>query len=393
MPVLFTATTTCQNVMDSVARDVRQTISSTATPDTTVLIDYVNRVHQDILRTSKWYFLFSAPQQFVTQLGVTNYWLGPTGTGPSNAYDTELNLSDIRTIKSKTVYDRSNFCALNHIDEAPLVSKVSFADDTSRPGRPAVWRQSVDAPLVMNIYPAPDNQNTYAPQPEPLIVNTVAGGALPARIYFVAATFVDSLGGESTAPQAAKIFVPAGQLLIVQPPKEPLASGTTGILYDRYNIYATNAGVTESTFIGTSNLTQQATLISTASTWTEPTSGLTTVGSHPPSFNGVEPIDGYIIEFRYLKLRQQITSAGQTLQVPDDYKDIMVAGVNAYTFSYLTRPQEAGAWMSKFKEGLVQIIRDINFIPRGSEYIQPDPTSIGQRLPAVESIDLSVLQS
>lgn len=392
MPVLFTATTTCQNVMDSVARDVRQTLSSTATPDTTVLIDYVNRIHQDILRTSKWYFLFSAPQEFVTQLGVTNYWLGPTGAGPSNAYDTGLNLTDIRTVKSKTVYDRSNFCALNHIDEAPLVSKVSFADDTSRPGRPAVWRQSVDSPLVMNIYPAPDNQNTYAPQPEPLIVGTTPGGALPDRIYFVAATFVDSLGGESTAPQAAKIYVPAGQLLLVQPPMEPLVSGTSGIKYSRWNVYASNAGVTETIFIQSNQLTRQASLISTGSTWTEPVGGLTTVGTHPPSFNGVEPIDGYIIEFRYLKLRAQVTTAGQVLQVPDDYKDIMVAGVNAYAFAYLTRPQEAAAWMGKFKEGLVQIIRDINFIPRGSEYIQPDPTSIGQRLPAVESIDLSVLQ-
>src|SRR6266702_745714 len=134
MPVLFSATTTAQSVINSVAQDVRQTLSATdPTNGQLTLLDYVDRISKEMLRASRWVFLLSTPRQFMTQLGVTNYWIGPTGTGPANAFDTGLNLSNLRIIKPKSVYDRSNFTALGHVDEQPLAARLFFPDGTARP--------------------------------------------------------------------------------------------------------------------------------------------------------------------------------------------------------------------------------------------------------------------
>lgn len=378
--------------MDAVARDVRQTLSSGALPDSAILLDYTNRVSQEMLRTSRWMFTLGTVQMFVTQLGVSNYWIGPTGQAPAGVFDTGLNLTDFRRIKPKSVKDRSNFRTLGHFDESPLTAKLSFSDNTPRLGRPAVWRQDAQSPSIINLYPSPDNQNNYSPQPTPPILGVVPGGALPARLYFVTVTFVDSLGNESTAPYAQNIFVPANMILQVFPPVEPEIAGQSGIRYDRYNVYAANAGTNEDNIIYYSNTTQQTTLVSTNYPWFEPLTGLTTTGPNPPSTNNVMPINGYIIEFRYFQQRAQITDSSQVLQIPDDYKDVLIAGVDAMTFHYLTRPQEAMAKYQIYRDGLSQIIRDLNFITKGGDYIVVDGASVGQFLPAVESIDLSVLQ-
>lgn len=390
---LFTTTTTAQSVMDAVARDVRQQLSSTDTtaPDPTILLDYTNRVSLEMLRTSRWMFTLAGVKAFVTQLGVTDYWVGPTGQAPAGIYDTGLNLTDFRLVKPKSVKDRSNFRTLGHMDESPLHAKLAYSDRSPRLGRPAVWRQDSATPSVINIYPAPDNQNSFTPQPEPPILGYAPGGALPDRIYFVTVTFVDTFGNESTAPLAQQIYVPANQLLQVFPPIEPEPSGTSGIKYDRYNVYATNVGTNEKNIIYYANTTQQTTLVSVNYPWFEPTLGLTTTGPNPPATNNVQPINGYVIEFRYHRQRIQLSDPGQVLQIPDDYKEVLIAGVDAMTFAYLTRPQEAIQKYQIYRDGLSQIIRDLNFISKGIEYISPDGASIGQFLPAVESIDLSVL--
>lgn len=388
---LFTQSTTAQNVMDAVARDVRQTLSSTTLPDSTVLLDYVNRVSLEMLQTSRWMFTLGLPQAFVTQLGVSNYWVGPAGQAPAGVFDTGLNLTDFRVVKPKSVKDRSNFRTLGHVQESPVTAKLAFSDNTSRLGRPAVWRQDAQSPSIINIYPSPDNQNNYSPQPTPPILGVVSGGALPARLYFVTITFVDSLGNESTAPYAQNIFVPANMLLQVFPPIEPQIAGQSGIRYDRYNVYAANAGTNEDNIIYYANTTLQTTNVGTNYPWFEPVSGLTSNGANPPSTNNVMPINGYIIEFRYYQQRIQVTDPNQLLQIPDDYKPCLIAGVDALAFHYLTRPQEAMQKYQIYRDGLSQIIRDLNFITKGGDYISPDGASVGQFLPAIESIDLSVL--
>lgn len=391
MPVLFSTTTTAQQIMNATSQDVRNQLSGINAPDNVVILDYVNRVSLEMLQLSKWIFLLSTPQQFVTQLGVSSYWIGPTGTGPSNAYDTGLNLSDVRNIKPKSVLDRSNFRKLGQADEQPLAAKLGYPDATMRPGRPALWRQDETTPNVLNIYPAADNQNTYSPQPISPICTTTPGGALANRIYFVTVTFIDSFGSESTAPFPTEIFVPAGRLLVVNGPVEPLIAGTTGVQYNRYNVYASSAGANETVEISGQNTTQQATLIATSSTWTEPTSGLTTIGPPPPGTNSVEPITGYIIEFRYYRQRAQLTLASQVIQIPDDYRHVVIAGTNAYVFQYLFRAPESQRWYQLYQDGIAKIIRDINFMSKGGEYISPDGASVGGFLPAVEVVDLGLL--
>lgn len=391
MPALFTTSTTAQNIMDAVARDVRQSISSTATPDSVILLDYVNRVSEELLRASKFIFLLSAPQQFITQLNVSSYWVGPNQTGPLDAYDTSLNLTDLRIVKPKSVIDRSNFRYLGHTDESPVAARLAFSDSTSRVGRPAEWRQDESSPFVINIYPAPDNQNTYTPVPYSPICTRLLGGPLLARFYYITTTYIDSFGNESTAPPPAKIFIPAGSTVLVNPPVSPVLAATDGVQYNRYNVYALEAPGNITPDV--SDLTLQFTAIglSTGNKWNEPTTGLTTNGANPPSENMLEPLDGYVIEFRYFQQRVPIIAVGQILQVPDDYKDVVIAGVNAVTFMYLTRPTEAMHWYQLYKDGISQIIRDINFMSRGGGYIQPDPTTTGNFLPTVETIDLSVL--
>jgi len=337
-------------------------------------------------------FLQGPKQLFVTQLGVTDYWIGPNLTGPLTAYDTALNLADLRIIKPKSVIDRSNFRVLGHLDEQPLSARLAFSDTTSRPGRPSNWRQDEETPNILNIYPAPDNQNNFSPQPEPPITSRLISGSLGNRIYFISLTYVDTLGNESTPSPPAQLFVPANSVLVVNPPQEPIPSATPGVLYNQYNVYAGSV-TSANQSLDASDLTLQTTgtLLSTGIQWTEPDTGLTTTGVNPPITNGLVPIDGYVIEFRYFQLRVPVTAATQVLQIPDDYKDVVVAGVNAVTFMYLTRPTEAMRWYQLYKDGLGQIVRDINFISRGGEYIAPDPVTTGSFLPTVETIDLSSL--
>src|SRR5581483_10718665 len=147
---LFTTSTTVQNILDGVAQDIRQQLSSQdPARGQGILLDYVNRAQLEILRASRFLFLLSAPQRFITQLGVTDYWLGEAGQPPAGCADTGLNLEDLRTIKPGTVYDRTNNVQLGRVEEAPLVSKLEFPDASFRMFHPATWRQSPTTPLVL----------------------------------------------------------------------------------------------------------------------------------------------------------------------------------------------------------------------------------------------------
>src|ERR1700675_2046402 len=129
MPVLFSATTTAQTIINSTAQDARQTLSATdPTNGQLTMLDYVSRISLEMLRASRWVFLLSTPQQFMTQLGVINYWIGPIGSAPPGTYDTGLNISNLRIVKPKSVYDRSNFTALGHVDEQPLAARLFYPD-------------------------------------------------------------------------------------------------------------------------------------------------------------------------------------------------------------------------------------------------------------------------
>lgn len=367
-PVL-NATTTVQNIIDGTAQDIRQQMSSAGSPGQAILIDYCNRVSLTLLRASRWTFLQSGPQRFVTQMGVGDYWIGAAGSAPTGVWDTGLNLTDLDRIKEDAVYDRSNFRALTKVEALPIAKNLSFSDASLRPGRPDVFRQDIqDTPNVLNIYPAPDNANLYQPEPDPPACETTSGGSLAGRIYYVRVTFVDSLGNESSAPgTAAKIFIPANFLITVLPPSDPALKSSTGVKYDRYNVYA-------STTLGSECL--QTSNVSTGSNWTEPSSGLLTGTAIFPTANNVEPVDGYVIEFSYWKQRIALTNVSQVIQVPDVYKDVVIAGVNSFAFQYLNRPQESALWRQVFQAGIVGMIHDRNLY-RSKDWMRPDPAAIG----------------
>ena len=66
-----------QDVVNAVIQD-----SQNQTTNRTALYDYVDRIHQRILRESQWRFLLSDPQTFVTMPGVSSYTL-VSGTPPA----------------------------------------------------------------------------------------------------------------------------------------------------------------------------------------------------------------------------------------------------------------------------------------------------------------------
>lgn len=375
--------TTVQQIANSVTIDIMNQIGT----NHPVFLDYCNRINLDMLRATKWDFLLADVQTFLTRQGATAYWIGATGSAPNGTYDTGLNITDIKFVQHGSVYDRSNFKTLGSVAEAPVSAVLSYTDGSSRPGRPAVYRNNVDTPFILNLYPASDQQNNQSPQPEPPLVSIVAGGTMPARSYNLITTFVDALNGESTvAAYSTPLYIPANFLAVVQAPTTLVSTNDAGVPYNRYNVYAS----------ATSGIPQNMTLqtvspINLGINWTEPTGGLTTTGVNPPSFNSTATYNGYVIQFRYYRTETLITSFAQTLQIPDRYSDIVVAGVNWLALKFLSRSQEAAEWYATYRTGMVAMVRDRNQQNRFADYIAPDPSSLGGMLPTIETIDLSLL--
>jgi hypothetical protein len=353
------------------SQDIRSQLANSGT-DQSILVSFVERIQLDMLRTSNWTFLLSGAKQFITQTGVTDYWIGATGSQPSGAVDTGLNLTDLKRINEDSVYDRSNFRQLDKIEYKPNAPGLSYADNTSRQDIPRAWVEDPDRPYLFRLFPAPKNANGYQPVPESPICTTTVSGTLPNRIYWVNVTLVDSLGNESTAaPNPTKIFVPANSVLVVNAPVPGITQSASGVQYNQYNVYAYNAGTTV-TSSGYGTLTKQTvTPVSITNTWTEPTSGLTTTGTSAPAANNLTPLDGYIIEFKYWQQRPAGLSAGSTLLIPDEYKDVIVAGTNWLASQFINKATDTQYWGGIYQNGLRTMIRDRNLSPK-RDFIQPD---------------------
>lgn len=366
-------TVTAQLVVNSVSADLLQRIA----PEDPVLLDYINRVQLQLMRASRWQFLLSAPQRFVTRTDVTDYWIGAAGSNPINLIDTGLNITNLGPIKTDTFYDRSNFRLLKRVVEAPLMARFMFRDASARKGPPRLWRCAPDTGCVINLYPAPDNQNNFQPSPEAPSLFTTAGGVLANRIYFVRVTYVDSLGNESAASDEARLFVPAGQLISVAPPIE-IPTAASGIGYAKYNVYIFNAGTSLTTTTGNETLVTQGGALANTVAYTEPATGFLTGGRAFPTANNVEVLGGYLIEFRYFQAKPQVSSLSNTLLVPADYFDVLVAGVNYFTSAFLKDQEAREYWKGEFDAGVVGMLRDKNLFPKGPDYISPDPASQSQ---------------
>lgn len=96
----------------------------------------------------------------------------------------------------------------------------------------------------------------------------------------------------------------------------------------------------------------------------------------PTLLNIYPPSDkAYTIDFRYYKIRVQLTADNQILQIPDDYKDVVCAGVNWLAAKYLDRMEDAQHWFSVYQAGKTQMIKDANLFPRDGEFVRPDAAS------------------
>jgi hypothetical protein len=302
---------TVQDVISASAQDIRQVLSGTAVPGQTILIDYCNRIHLDLLRWSRWRFLLANVQRFVTVLGQTDYYVGDITQVPSGTSNTGLNLTDIGFVKKDSVFDRTNFRRLGQTAESPL--GIEFSSNAL----PRLWRNDgTSTPNVINLYP-PSQEGTQV---------SVTSGVRTSNVTTITTATAHLIGSSSR--------------------------------------YVTIAGFTDTVFNGTFPVKQ----VLTSTTFTYNNTGANNLES-PAS---ATCLGGFGIDFRYYKRRAQLTNAGQLLQVPDDYFDIMVAGVNWLAFKYLMKPEDTQHWQQVYQAGKVQIVKDGNLFPRGEEFITPD---------------------
>ena len=478
-----------QDVVNSVIQD-----SQSQTTNRTALYDYLDRIHQRILRESQWRFLLSDPQTFVTMPGVASYTL-VDGTPPPGSFQTQNMLTDFANIAPGSVFDLTTWTKIEEdSDSQTTLNYFIYRDGSLRYGCPRTYENLISSPGTIILKPVPDAQNLYYPVPETPEVTYFLGGSLPARIYYGVITFVDSLNGESTQCVIPfTIAVPAGYLVTVHSPN-PTLGGISGnqVVYGWWNVYigmslnnyyrqnttsipigtdwtesvlGINIGAlqipsmgplppaTSNTFLeilptgqlttttgdspyipalweisdsngawwevtvqtsppymletvsvpvnrnNTTNVFPAIYLTDSGnvSTWkiTVTTSGqleanvfstpptTATINGQPPTTTTIQPLNAYVIQFRYYQTRNQITSANPTqiLQIPYAYRDIVIAGVNYLAALYANRneivepPYKIGMWKRDFEQGLAQIRRDLRISYRKTDFIAPDQVS------------------
>lgn len=315
-------TTTVQDIMDAVSQDTRGVLSSASTPTLTILLDYVNRVSLQLLRFSRWTFLLSPTYKFVTQTGITDYWIGtvggsPTDFDPNGSVDTQLNLTNIGQIKRDAVYDRSNSVRLARTDQPPLGQVFELN------AHPKMFRNDTQTPNVINIYPPPDYGSKW----------TYTSVTRSANIATLTTT------------------------------------ATNDFQVNEFNNLVWVQGDSDASFVGFWPILSANG--QTITFWNP--------GSNTTSSSGGTASSGYTIEFRYYQARVQITGPSQILQIPDIYTDIVTAGVNWLAFKYLQKDDDAQVWQQVYELGKREMVKDANLFPRAEEYIRPDSLAIIQQ--------------
>ncbi len=352
-------TTQVGDVLTSVKADITGGVTNPA-----ILLDYVDRIQKRMLRESQWLFMRSGTKRFVTQTGAGDYWLG-SGPAPAGAVNTNLNLSDVFSVWTESVYDRSNNHQLFPVLKTSQGTQI-LPDGGVRPGRPQMFQTGIEDPYILSLFPLPDSGNGYQPVPATPICNVQPGGLSQSRTYYVAVTIVDDAGNESVPSALPRItFVPAGFRLVVTLPAAPPASGS-GVGYSRCHVYVGSSP---------STMTRQTVSPLSNQLYLEPLTGITS-GVSAPTRNALTPIYGYVIEFAYFKTRPTVKALTDVLAVPDVYRDIVVAGVNYLVNLYLSRQEDrdkVAFWKGEFADGLKQMRRDLNLSFRNTNFIAPDP--------------------
>ena len=306
--------TTAEDIIEAVSSDVLQEMG----PDHPGLLDYVDRIHKQLLRHSRWPWLRSSPQTLVTVNNVSDYWIGAMLSGPIGTTETGLNITDLWAIDTSSVYDRTNFRRLGRTEDQPL------GDIFDRTSKPRVWRNDRRNPYVLSIYPLPDQG----------ILTNIVSISRASNIVTVVT---------STPHQLSQ------------------------------NNYVSISGVTETSFNGAFSVfgSLGGGIISST------TFSFFQAGPNVSSSGGTVQ-GGYGIEFHYFQKRTEIISSSQVLQIPDDYSDVVTAGVNWLATKYLKSAEEANFWKQAYEEGKVAMIKDRNIGPR-RDWIRPDEATIMQQ--------------
>ncbi len=343
-------------------RDLQERFATGAAAS--LLVDYANRIQQMILGKRHWDWMLSDPFQFITEVGQTEYWIGPTGAAPAGTVDTGLNFSNVRQLDRGNVWISDQWAPLWNSSEKPQSADWQNPDGSYKQGSPAEYRNDRQSPNIISIFPAPNDGNAYEMVPPPPQSTTAAGGALAARTYYLQATFTDEAGNEGApSSPSARQWVAASKLITVRAPQPAVVIGTAGIGYTLYNVY-----------VGTvdGSLTLQQANIPVADDWTEAVSGLTTTGAAPPTDSDLEPLHGHVIGFRYYKQHTPLTATTDTFLIPDDFIDVVVAGMNWLGARYIRRPGAQAEWRQTFDEGMTRMRQDQNPWPGGMRFVKPD---------------------
>jgi len=371
-----TSTLTVQNVLDRVQIDLDDLMvsggaASATTPD--VLIEYTDRIQQMILghRPEAWDWMLSTPKKFITERGQTDYWVGTAAGQAAGQVDTGLNLTDLRRIKAGSVIGRSSFGRPFNMSEAPLGVGWQNEDGTYQEGTPQWYRNDEASPNVLSLYPAPDTGSTYELVPPAPHSTTAAGGALGARTYYLRTTFVDLAGNESLPSTTARQFVEASKFITVKAPQPAITAGSAGISYLRWNLYASETEGSETL--------QNGSPTATSSDWTQ-SAALTTTGASVPTDSTLEPLRGYLMEFRYYKAHTTLSTVSSVLLIPNDFRDVVVAGVNWLGMRYLRKYDEAQVFQQEFQAGIFRMQQAQNRWG-GAKFIRPDRASQVARYP------------
>jgi hypothetical protein len=287
--------------------------------DVGILTDYTNRVSLDLLRFSRWQFLLSPLFKFLTQLNTTDYWVGTAGAAPVDysdygVVDTLLNIENMQQLKRDSFYDRSNATRLSKTDNAPL--GFVFAENA----KPKNYRNDPQTPQIINVYPPSDYGRAW-------------NYSSVTRLNNVSTLNTTLVNDFQTNMNNNSIWI----------------QGDADTSYNGYWPIQTVSG-TQVTF------------------WNP--------GANSTSNAGGTASSGYSIEFRYYQQRVQLVNVNQILQIPDDYRDIVCAGVVAYAFQYLQKPEDMQVWQGIYKEGRTQMVKDKNAYQAAEDFIRVDPQSV-----------------
>lgn len=304
---------TVTTVIGMCSQDIRKILDSGSTTDQVALIDYTNRVQLQLLREARWRFLLSGVLQFETVSGVSDYWIGATGSAPVTSY-TLSAVAPNPNGGNSAVYTGTTLDTLEEGDEVTVTGFVNAGNNGS-----FIVEFANATTVILN------NGNAIAENHAGTLTISIPDTGLN----------ITNLG-------------------VVKP----------GTVFDRTNstrLYPTDEAPLGPNFQG----------LSLPSNYRNDQNTPSIFAIYPPPKN-----NGYVIEFRYFFAKPQLTLLTDTLLIPDDYLDVVVSGVNWFANLYLRENlNDAQMWKAIYEEGKTGMKRDHNLFPRGQEFIAPDMAS------------------